>query len=44
MRADIVNVHPLVNTATIGMPPEELIRFLEDVAATSRTSIELGAL
>ena len=28
MRADIVNVHPLVNTATIGMRPEELARLL----------------
>lgn len=28
MRAEIVNVHPMVNTATIGMHPDELKRFL----------------
>jgi Ala-tRNA(Pro) deacylase len=28
MAADIVNVHPLVNTATIGLTPDELLTFL----------------
>lgn len=28
MRADIVNMHPLVNTSTIGMRPDELTAFL----------------
>lgn len=29
LRADIVNVHPAINTATIGMRPQELVRLLE---------------
>jgi Ala-tRNA(Pro) deacylase len=32
MRAEIVNVHPLTNTATVGMSPRELVRFLREHA------------
>lgn len=43
MRAEIVNFHPLVNTATIGMRPEELIAFLRHCGHAPLV-IELGAL
>ena len=43
MRAETVNVHPLVNTATIGMRPEELIAFLRYCGHDPRV-VELGAL
>lgn len=29
MRADLVNYHPLINTATIAVTPSDLLRFLE---------------
>ena len=43
MRAEIVNFHPLVNTATIGMKPAELIAFLERCGHAPLV-VELGAL
>ena len=43
MSAETVNVHPLVNTATIGMRPEELIAFLRYCGHDPRV-VELGAL
>ncbi|MFT4095883.1 MAG: prolyl-tRNA synthetase associated domain-containing protein [Rhodoblastus sp.] len=43
MRSEIVNVHPLVNTATIGMRPEELTAFLTQCGHTPLT-VELGPL
>ncbi|HMN72295.1 MAG TPA: prolyl-tRNA synthetase associated domain-containing protein [Rhodoblastus sp.] len=43
MRAAIVNVHPLVNTATIGMRPEELTAFLR-ACGHEPLLVELGPL
>ena len=43
MRSEIVNVHPLVNTATIGMRPDELATFLRH-CGHEPLIVELGAL
>lgn len=43
MRAETVNFHPLVNTATIGMRPAELIAFLRHCGHAPLV-VELGAL
>lgn len=43
MRAETVNVHPLVNTATIGMRPDQLVSFLRGCGHTPRI-VELGPL
>ena len=43
MRAETVNFHPLVNTATIGMRPDELIAFLRHCGHAPLV-VELGAL
>lgn len=43
VRSEIVNVHPLVNTATIGMRPSDLIAFLER-CGHAPIVVELGAL
>lgn len=43
MRAELVNFHPLVNTATIGMRPAELISFLGHCGHAPLV-VELGAL
>ena len=43
MRSEIVNVHPLVNTATIGMRPEELTTFLTR-CGHAPLAVELGPL
>lgn len=43
MRADIVNVHPLVNTATIGMAPSQLVTFLR-ACGHDPLILELGPL
>lgn len=43
MRAEIVNAHPLVNTATIGMRPEQLLAFLKH-CGHEPVVVELGPL
>lgn len=43
LRAGIVNVHPLVNTATIGMRPDELVAFLR-ACGHAPLIVELGPL
>lgn len=43
MRAGTVNVHPLVNTATIGMRPGELVAFLR-ACCHDPLIVELGPL
>lgn len=42
MAEDIVNFHPLVNTMTVGMTPDGLLKFLDSIGVQPRV-VDLGA-